>query len=115
MLAATAFFTAPTDPLAFAGSRMIATDLLVMAVSINWLSVLVSPFEAATLAVYPSRFASAAATLPSVSQYGFEGSLTIMVTSHPAALACVANRGAAMATAASSRVLLLVVMVSLRF
>jgi hypothetical protein len=46
-----AFFIAPTDPLAFAGSRMIATDLLVMAVSTRLLSVLVSPLDAPTFEV----------------------------------------------------------------
>ena len=51
MLAAIAFLTAPIEPLASAGSRMIATDLLVMAVSISLLSVLVSAFEAPTVAV----------------------------------------------------------------
>ena len=51
MFAAIAFFTAPTDPLAFAGSRMMATDRLVMAVSIRLLSVFVSPLDAPTFAV----------------------------------------------------------------
>ena len=46
-----AFFTAPREPSAFAGSRMIATDLLVMAVSIRLLSVFVSPLCAPTVAV----------------------------------------------------------------
>ena len=50
MFAAMAFFTAPTEPDALAGSRMMATDLLVMAVSIRLLSVLVSPLDAPTLA-----------------------------------------------------------------
>jgi hypothetical protein len=49
MFAAMAFFTAPAEPLAFAGSRMIATDRLVMAVSIRLLSMLVSPLDAPTL------------------------------------------------------------------
>ena len=51
MLAAMAFLTAPTDPSALAGSRMMATAVLVMAVSIRVLSVLVSPLEAPTVAV----------------------------------------------------------------
>ena len=51
MFAAMALFTAPMEPLASAGSRMIATDLLVIAVSINWLSMFVSPFVAPTVAL----------------------------------------------------------------
>ena len=51
MLAAIAFFTAPNDPLALAGSRMSATEWLVIAVSTRLLSVLVSPLDAPTLAV----------------------------------------------------------------
>ena len=51
MPASTAFFTAPIEPSALAGSRMIATDLLVIAVSISVLSVLVSALWALTLAV----------------------------------------------------------------
>ena len=51
MLAAIAFLTAPSEPLALAGSRMIATEWLVIAVSIRLLSVLVSPLVAPTLAV----------------------------------------------------------------
>jgi hypothetical protein len=51
IFAAFAFLTAPMEPLALAGSRMIATDLLVIAVSISVLSVLVSPLDAATFAL----------------------------------------------------------------
>ena len=43
MSAATSFFTAPMEPLASAGSRMTATDLLVIAVSTRSLSFLESP------------------------------------------------------------------------
>ena len=51
MSAATAFSTAPIEPLASAGSRMIATERFVIAVSIRFDSVLVSPVCAATFAV----------------------------------------------------------------
>nr|WP_321984342.1 hypothetical protein [uncultured Lichenicoccus sp.] len=47
MSAAMAFLTAPTDPLALAGSRMIRTAWFVIAVSIRLLSVLVSPLRVA--------------------------------------------------------------------
>ena len=50
MPASSAFFTAPIDPSALAGSRMIATESFAIAVSTSVFSVLVSPSWAPTVA-----------------------------------------------------------------
>src|SRR5690625_1931741 len=83
MSASSTFFTAPIEPSASAGSMIIATDWLEIAVSTRLFSSLVSPLWAPTVALYPSSSAFAAARSPSVFQYGLDGSLTMMVIRPP--------------------------------